>query len=172
MSYEAKILYSVLFDRLKLSFTNREIFTDSEGNVFLFMKLTEIMELLNISKHKAINIMGELERYKLIKKERVGGLNNSDRLYLYEFWDDELSTGISVASDNDDEKLSTDNTLSIEMTETIENPINIDYFSEEDNAKVQKIDLDGAKFRPRWCRIPTWKVQYSDLDGAKFRPYI
>ena len=170
MSYEAKILYSVLFDRLKLSFANREIFTDLEGNVFLFMKLTEIMELLNISKHKAINIMGELERYKLIKKERVGGLNNSDRLYLYEFWDDdELSTGISVAGDNDDKKLSTDTTSSIEMAETIENPININYFSEEDNAMVQKTDLDGAKNRPRWCKKSTSMVQNSDLDGAEFR---
>lgn len=78
---DAKMLYGLMLDRMGLSLRN-EKFHDETGRVYIYMKQTEAMELLNVrSPEKIGKLYKALEGVGLLKRKRLG-LGHPDRLYI------------------------------------------------------------------------------------------
>ena len=80
MSIEAKILYSILLNKMNLS--EEKGLVDENGNPYVICTINEVKKYIGCSDKKAINIMNELEReYFLIKRKRKG-LGNPNIIYV------------------------------------------------------------------------------------------
>ena len=85
LSAEAKILYGLLLDRMSLSIRNGWI--DSENRVYIYFKVSEAMEYMNICKEKAVRLFAELDSEKgcgLIFRKRQG-LGKPSYIYVMNF---------------------------------------------------------------------------------------
>ena len=87
-SSEAKIIYSIMIERNNLSIINS--LKDNKG-YYIIMKNTEIQDILNCGKQKAINILNELEQANLIERKRQG-LNKPNLIYLNTYENDTLTS--------------------------------------------------------------------------------
>ena len=65
LSLSAKVLYSVLLDRMGLSMKNKWL--DEENKVYIIYQITEIQSDLGFSKKKAMDYLTELENIGLIE---------------------------------------------------------------------------------------------------------
>lgn len=75
LSLSAKVLYSVLLDRMGLSMKNKWL--DEENKVYIIYQITEIQSDLGFSKKKAMDYLAELEKIGLVEKKKRGfGLPN------------------------------------------------------------------------------------------------
>ncbi len=71
MSAEAKLLYSLLLDRVGISIKNG--WMDDQHRVFIIFTVEEIQDCLNCGNKKAVQLMNELEdRVGLIERKRQG----------------------------------------------------------------------------------------------------
>ena len=71
MSAEAKLLYSLLLDRVGISIRNGWV--DDQRRVFIIFTVEEIQDCLNCGNKKAVQLMNELEdRVGLIERKRQG----------------------------------------------------------------------------------------------------
>ncbi len=87
LSIESKVVYSIMIDRNELSTQNNLI--DDKGQVYIFMKIEEIKNLINYGEQKAVKILIELELVGLIKKEKIG-FNKPNKIYLKsQYWNSE-----------------------------------------------------------------------------------
>ena len=85
LSVEAKVLYGLLLDRMCLSFKNGWI--DEDNHVYIYFKLEDAMEYLNIGKDKGVKLFAELDSEKgcgLIKKKKQG-LGRPNIIYVMNF---------------------------------------------------------------------------------------
>lgn len=75
ISCRAKLLYSFMLDRTKLSLENH--WSDSQGKVYIKFSLLSIQKILDCSKNTATNVLEELKRHELIeaKKDEFGKCN-------------------------------------------------------------------------------------------------
>jgi len=62
LSIEAKVLYGLLLDRMSLSIKNG--WYDEENRVYIYFKISDAMECMNICKEKAIKLFAELDSEK------------------------------------------------------------------------------------------------------------
>lgn len=75
LSLPAKVLYSVLLDRMGLSMKNK--WFDKENKVYIIYQIAEIQADLGFSKKKSMDYLAELEKFGLIEKKKRGlGLPN------------------------------------------------------------------------------------------------
>ena len=82
ISQTAKITYMVLYDRARLSQKNKWL--DEENRVYIVYSLDDIQSDMNVSKHKAIDCLSELEDVGLIVRRKRGkGLPN--QIYVKNF---------------------------------------------------------------------------------------
>ena len=70
MSLEAKILYSLMLDRMSLSRANG--WSDSYNRIYIIFPISCVIDMLGCGKGKACKIMKELETIGLIERERRG----------------------------------------------------------------------------------------------------
>lgn len=82
LSLQAKMLYGILLDRMGLSMKNG--WFDSENKVYIIYQIAEIQEDLGFTKKKAIEYLGELEKFGLVEKKRRG-LGLPSILYVKSF---------------------------------------------------------------------------------------
>lgn len=86
LSTDSKLLYSFLLDRAGLSVKNDWI--DDDGKVYVFFKLDELCERLNIGKDKAVKLFNELDSEKggigLIKRQKQGQ-GKPTKIYVMNF---------------------------------------------------------------------------------------
>jgi hypothetical protein len=86
VSYGAKMLYGLLFDRVGLSIMNS--WFDEVNRVYIIFSIQEIMESMYCSKPTAIRFMSELEDVGLIERQKRGrGL--TDYIYVKKVVDNE-----------------------------------------------------------------------------------
>lgn len=78
MSITAKVLYSILRDRMELSRINNWV--NGKGEIYLIFAQTELQGLLNISENTLRNVIHELEKYKLIQREKTSG--KVDKIFI------------------------------------------------------------------------------------------
>ena len=82
LSVQAKILYGMLLDRMGMSYKNKWL--DEENRVYIVYSLDDIQADMNVSKHKAIDCLSELEDVGLIVRRKRGkGLPN--QIYVKNF---------------------------------------------------------------------------------------
>ena len=82
LSVQAKILYGMLLDRMGMSYKNKWL--DEENRVYIVYSLDDIQSDMNVSKHKAIDCLSELEDDGLIVRRKRGkGLPN--QIYVKNF---------------------------------------------------------------------------------------
>ena len=72
LSAEAKLLFSLILDRMGVSQINADRFTDKNGNLFVYYTIQEICIKLGCSHGKAVRLVNELEYHGLIFKQRKG----------------------------------------------------------------------------------------------------
>lgn len=82
LSLPAKVLYGILLDRMSLSMKNR--WFDSENRVYIIYQISDIQEVMGISKNKAIELLRSLEKFGLVEKKRRG-LGMPSLLYVKSF---------------------------------------------------------------------------------------
>ncbi len=73
ISTEAKLLYGIMLDRMSLSAKNQ--WYDSEGRVYIYFSIEDVMSYLNCKRNKAVDTMKELDNISgigLIEKKRQG----------------------------------------------------------------------------------------------------
>lgn len=81
IKFKAKLLYSLLLNRLRepLDFIHKGY--DGNGATYVLFKITELCELLNQSKKTVISLKKQLTQYGLIEEVKVGR-NLPNRIYL------------------------------------------------------------------------------------------
>lgn len=84
VSLEAKILYSLMLDRMSLSRING--WSDSYNRIYIVFPISCVIDMLGCGKGKACKIMKELETIGLIERERRG-LCKPDLIYVKKFTD-------------------------------------------------------------------------------------
>jgi hypothetical protein len=134
MRLDSKVAYSMLKDRLDLSFKNNWI--DEDGNIYLVYSNSNLMKILNCSKSTLLRIKKQLTEYGLIREiqqstSKSGNLAN--RIYLGLLQDD-------TPARNTDKP--------------------VDFKS--DTRGVSNLDQGGVKKTPGGCQIDTTPV--SDLS--------
>ena len=79
LSNDAKLLYSLLLDRLSLSVKNE--WFDLTGQIYVYFTINEVQSSLNCSRPKAVSLLSELERSEMIKR-KTHGQGKPDRIYV------------------------------------------------------------------------------------------
>ena len=100
LSTDAKLLYSLLLDRMGLS--SRNGWYDGKGRVYIYYKLSEIQSDLNCGHEKAVKLMAELDVPKGIGLiERVKqGQGRPARIYVKQFVSQGMSSSRPMKPDD------------------------------------------------------------------------
>lgn len=78
MKGDTKSLYILLMDRVSLSIKNN--FHNSNGEVYVYFPINQIMEYFDCKKTKAISMLNELQENNLIEKEKSFG--KAQKIYV------------------------------------------------------------------------------------------
>ena len=84
ISAEAKLLYSILFDRTELS--NRNGWRDDQDRVYIIFTIAEITESMNCGNKKAIQLLDELEHKAGLIERKRQGLGKPNLIYVKSFY--------------------------------------------------------------------------------------
>ena len=79
ISNHARILYTLLFDRNRISVRNG--WFDDNGEVYMYFKRDEMEERLGLSERTIAKVIQELKDFNLIE-EKQQGLNRPNKIYL------------------------------------------------------------------------------------------
>ena len=81
MKDSAKILYSILYERTNLSIENN--WFDDKDRAYIICTFDEIQTFFGCSRDKVNNALKDLEKFSLIKKDKIKGLNGDLVNVLY-----------------------------------------------------------------------------------------
>ena len=123
LSAEAKLLYSLLFDRTELS--NKNGWVDGHDRVYIVFTISEIMENLNCGNKKAIQLLDELENKAGLIERKRQGQGKPNLIYVKSFYRTVDNSGERhfLKCENDTSK--SVKTTSLEVSETHSNKTNI-----------------------------------------------
>lgn len=76
---ESVVLYTIMLDRVRMSRANR--WQNENGEVYIYFKREQMMQLLNCKKDKLSRVLRELVNNNLLDLEK-GGMYHASRLYL------------------------------------------------------------------------------------------
>lgn len=85
LSDSAKLLYSLMLDRLGLSFKNN--WTDELNRIYIYFKIDDVCKIMRCGKQKAVAMFKSLENYGLIERESIKG-TNSKAIYMKKAFED------------------------------------------------------------------------------------
>lgn len=95
LSLQAKILYSLLLDRMSLSRKNS--WFDEDNRVFIIYPIADIQSDLGLSRKKAMEHLAELDKFGLVEKKKRGfGLPSI--IYVKSFMSQEVARGIEMGT--------------------------------------------------------------------------
>lgn len=92
MSVSSKVLYSSMLDRYYLSLTNREKWTDEDGDVFIYFSRESVADLLGCSLKTATKLIKEVEDANLIYIVEQRGMK-PNRIYVFDLLNGENGEG-------------------------------------------------------------------------------
>lgn len=84
ISSEAKLLYSLLLDRVGLSHKNG--WRDKQNRIFIIYPIAEVMEEMNCGKNKAVQLLDELEQKAGLIERKRQGLGKPNLIYVKSFF--------------------------------------------------------------------------------------
>ncbi len=139
LSTDAKILYSLLFERMELSRKNG--WHDDDGSVYIYFTLEEVCEVLGCGHDKATKLFCELENYALLRRKKQG-FGKPAKLYVLKFYEECENTAVLNAD------LPQSDVLNIGSTEcgfSVGNntDINNNYISNT-NLSISRYDADAT----------------------------
>jgi len=79
LSNDARVLYTLMLDRYKLSLKNG--WYDDNDEVYIYFKKEEMEFQLGLSKMTVLKVMRELKNHSLVKETKQG-LNRPNKIYL------------------------------------------------------------------------------------------
>ena len=85
LSTGAKLLYSLMLDRVMLSTLNE--WKDKKGRIFIYFTIKEIMREIECCRQTAVNLLDELEKADLIERKKQG-MGRPNRIYVKRFESD------------------------------------------------------------------------------------
>jgi len=91
LSTDAKILYSLLFERMELSRKNG--WHDDDGSVYIYFTLEEVCEVLGCGHDKATKLFCELESCALLRRKKQG-FGKPAKLYVLKFYEECENTAV------------------------------------------------------------------------------
>ncbi len=83
ISSEAKLLYSLLLDRVGLSHKNG--WKDKQNRIYIIYPIAEVMEEMNCGKNKAVQLLDELEQKADLIERKRQGLGKPNLIYVKSF---------------------------------------------------------------------------------------
>lgn len=83
ISSEAKLLYSLLLDRVGLSHKNG--WKDKQNRIYIIYPIAEVMEEMNCGKNKAVQLLDELEQKAGLIERKRQGLGKPNLIYVKSF---------------------------------------------------------------------------------------
>jgi len=83
ISSEAKLLYSLLLDRVSLSHKNG--WKDKQNRIYIIYPIAEVMEEMNCGKNKAVQLLDELEQKAGLIERKRQGLGKPNLIYVKSF---------------------------------------------------------------------------------------
>ncbi len=98
LSSDAKILYSLLLDRMGLSLRNEWL--DEQGRAYVYFSQKEAQEVLSCGHNKANALFSDLERMGLIERKRQG-LGRPDMIFVLKFSTSENKEGDPKSPDKE-----------------------------------------------------------------------
>jgi len=142
LSTDAKILYSLLFERMELSRKNG--WHDDDGSVYIYFTLEEVCEVLGCGHDKATKMFCELESYALLRRKKQG-FGKPAKLYVLKFYEECENTAVLNAD------LPQFDVLNIGRTECgfsagNNTDINNNYISNT-NLSISRYDVDATEQR-------------------------
>ena len=142
LSTDAKILYSLLFERMELSRKNG--WHDDDGSVYIYFTLEEVCEVLGCGHDKATKLFCELESYALLRRKKQG-FGKPAKLYVLKFYEECENTAVLNAD------LPQSDVLNIGSTECgfpagNNTDINNNYISNT-NLSISRYDVDATEQR-------------------------
>lgn len=84
ISSEAKLLYSLLLDRVGLSHKNG--WRDKQNRIYIIYPIAEVMEEMNCGKNKAVQLLDELEQKADLIERKRQGLGKPNLIYVKSFF--------------------------------------------------------------------------------------
>ena len=84
ISSEAKLLYSLLLDRVGLSHKNG--WRDKQNRIYIIYPIAEVMEEMNCGKNKAVQLLDELEQKAGLIERKRQGLGKPNLIYVKSFF--------------------------------------------------------------------------------------
>ena len=84
ISSEAKLLYSLLLDRVGLSHKNG--WKDKENRIYIIYPIAEVMEEMNCGKNNAVQLLDELEQKAGLIERKRQGLGKPNLIYVKSFF--------------------------------------------------------------------------------------
>ncbi len=142
LSTDAKILYSLLFERMELSRKNG--WHDDDGSVYIYFTLEEVCEVLGCGHDKATKLFCELKNYALLRRKKQG-FGKPAKLYVFKFYEECENTAVLNAD------LPQSDVLNIGSTECgfsagNNTDINNNYISNT-NLSISRYDVDATEQR-------------------------
>ena len=139
LSTDAKILYSLLFERMELSRKNG--WHDDDGSVYIYFTLEEVCEVLGCGHDKATKLFCELESCALLRRKKQG-FGKPAKLYVLKFYEECENTAVLNAD------LPQPDVLNIGSTEcgfsaSNNTDINNNYISNT-NLSISRYDADAT----------------------------
>ena len=182
LSLDAKILYTVLLDRVSLSIKNQLV--DVNGNVYVISKQTEIQELLGCAKQKVQKMFKELETFNLIDRKKQGS-NLPDLIFVKKLSTENVDKSVDNTSRDENQpqpsmkiirpcgmKISPVNNTNINNTE-LSDTKSINPVSEEpkDNAVVPTNDgwIDSSNARSVVCDQIAYEAIEVNITDASIK---
>lgn len=99
ISLDAKLLFTVLLDKVGLSIKNN--YADTDGRVYIICKQESITELMGWSRRKTVDLFKELESNMMIERKKRGN-NLPDLIYVLKV----LTTAVDAVFDNSENSVS------------------------------------------------------------------
>ena len=84
ISSEAKLLYSLLLDRVSLSHKNG--WKDKQNRIYIIYPIAEVMEEMNCGKNTAVQLLDELEQKAGLIERKRQGLGKPNLIYVKSFF--------------------------------------------------------------------------------------
>lgn len=142
LSTDAKILYSLLFERMELSRKNG--WHDDYGSIYIYFTLEEVCEVLGCGHDKATKLFCELGNYALLRRKKQG-FGKPAKLYVLKFYEACENTAVLNAD------LTQSDVLNIGSTECDfpagnNTDINNNYISNT-NLSISRYDADATEQR-------------------------
>ena len=164
LNNDAKMLYSILLDRMELSRTNGWV--EDDGTIYLIFKREELSDILGLCETTVWRAMKQLKAVGLIGEKRQG-LTKPNLIYIgkIDCTDPEEPQKDERASDDENSEEISDSTASI--TQTDSKPLNIkaQIISnlKGNNTDYNKTEINNIKLTKE---INTDSNNYTDIDSG------